>query len=106
MSERDIAVTQKKITAVYMRGGTSKGLFFRPDALPSDPGIRDQVLLRAIGSPDPYGRQIEGMGAATSSTSKVVMSARRPGKATMWTIGSDKSRSTNRLLIGPEIAEI
>ena len=73
MSERDIAVTQKKITAVYMRGGTSKGLFFRPDALPSDPGIRDQVLLRAIGSPDPYGRQIDGMGAATSSTSKVVI---------------------------------
>ena len=66
-------MTQKKITAVYMRGGTSKGLFFRPDALPLDPGIRDQVLLRAIGSPDPYGRQIDGMGAATSSTSKVVI---------------------------------
>jgi probable AcnD-accessory protein PrpF len=72
-SEKDIAVTQKKISAVYMRGGTSKGLFFRPDALPSDPRIRDQVLLRAIGSPDPYGRQIDGMGAATSSTSKVVI---------------------------------
>jgi 2-methylaconitate isomerase len=71
---------QIKIPATYMRGGTSKGLFFKLDDLPIEaqvPGkIRDQILLRAIGSPDPYGKQIDGMGAATSSTSKVVILAK------------------------------
>jgi probable AcnD-accessory protein PrpF len=56
-----------------MRGGTSKGVFFRADSLPSDRALRDRILLRVIGSPDPYGQQIDGMGAATSSTSKVVL---------------------------------
>jgi len=56
-----------------MRGGTSKGVFLRPEDLPRDPAARDRVLLRIIGSPDPYGKQIDGMGAATSSTSKVVL---------------------------------
>jgi probable AcnD-accessory protein PrpF len=56
-----------------MRGGTSKGVFFRADSLPSDRALRDGILLRVIGSPDPYGQQIDGMGAATSSTSKVVL---------------------------------
>jgi hypothetical protein len=56
-----------------MRGGTSKGVFLRPEDLPSDPAARDRMLLRIIGSPDPYGKQIDGMGAATSSTSKVVL---------------------------------
>jgi probable AcnD-accessory protein PrpF len=56
-----------------MRGGTSKGVFFRSDSLPSDRALRDRILLRVIGSPDPYGQQIDGMGAATSSTSKVVL---------------------------------
>ncbi|UJL46365.1 2-methylaconitate cis-trans isomerase PrpF [Virgibacillus sp. NKC19-16] len=64
---------QIKIPAVYMRGGTSKGVFFLQDDLPSDPAIRDKVLLRILGSPDPYGQQIDGMGGATSSTSKVVI---------------------------------
>lgn len=68
---------QIKIPATYMRGGTSKGLFFNLKDLPNEaqqPGqIRDQILLRAIGSPDPYGKQIDGMGGATSSTSKVVI---------------------------------
>jgi probable AcnD-accessory protein PrpF len=64
-----------------MRGGTSKGVFFRAEDLPADRAARDRVLLRAIGSPDPYGKQIDGMGAATSSTSKVVIlsPSRRPG---------------------------
>ncbi|MCI0148865.1 2-methylaconitate cis-trans isomerase PrpF [Paraburkholderia sediminicola] len=66
-------MTQYKIPAVYMRGGTSKGVFFRADSLPSDPVLRDKILLRVIGSPDPYEKQIDGMGAATSSTSKLVM---------------------------------
>ena len=76
---------QKKITATYMRGGTSKGVFFRLDDLPEAarvPGpARDALLLRVIGSPDPYGKQIDGMGGATSSTSKTVIVAKssRPG---------------------------
>ena len=56
-----------------MRGGTSKGVFLRPEDLPADSAARDRLLLRIIGSPDPYGKQIDGMGAATSSTSKVVL---------------------------------
>jgi len=68
---------QFKVPATYMRGGTSKGVFFRLQDLPTDcqvPGqARDKLLLRVIGSPDPYGKQIDGMGAATSSTSKTVI---------------------------------
>lgn len=67
---------QLKIPAVYMRGGTSKGVFFRADVLPKDPKARDALLLRITGSPDPYGKQIDGMGGATSSTSKVVLVSR------------------------------
>ncbi|MDY7544715.1 2-methylaconitate cis-trans isomerase PrpF [Glaciimonas sp. CA11.2] len=70
-------VPQIKIAATYMRGGTSKGVFFRLQDLPEAaqvPGAaRDALLLRVIGSPDPYGKQIDGMGAATSSTSKTVI---------------------------------
>ena len=68
---------QIKIPATYMRGGTSKGVFFRLQDLPpaaQQPGAaRDALLLRVIGSPDPYGKQIDGMGGATSSTSKTVI---------------------------------
>lgn len=64
---------QTPIQAVYMRGGTSKGVFFRDDWLPTDPAIREHVLLRVVGSPDPYGQQIDGMGGGTSSTTKVVI---------------------------------
>lgn len=71
---------QIKIPATYMRGGTSKGVFFKLDDLPERAQIagqpRDQLLLRVIGSPDPYGKQIDGMGGATSSTSKTVILAR------------------------------
>ncbi|MDQ0012954.1 putative AcnD-accessory protein PrpF [Variovorax boronicumulans] len=71
---------QIKIPAVYMRGGTSKGVFFRLQDLPEpaqQPGpARDALLLRVIGSPDPYAKQIDGMGAATSSTSKTVILSR------------------------------
>ncbi|SOZ97657.1 AcnD-accessory protein (DUF453) [Cupriavidus taiwanensis] len=70
-------VPQIKIPATYIRGGTSKGVFFRLQDLPERaqvPGpARDALLLRVIGSPDPYGKQIDGMGAATSSTSKTVI---------------------------------
>jgi probable AcnD-accessory protein PrpF len=62
-----------RIPAHYMRGGTSKGVFFVADDLPADPQLRDRLLLRVVGSPDRYHKQIDGMGAATSSTSKVVI---------------------------------
>ncbi|MDT0496446.1 2-methylaconitate cis-trans isomerase PrpF [Algiphilus sp. W345] len=68
---------QIKIPATYMRGGTSKGTFFKLTDLPEPcqvPGqARDKLLLRVVGSPDPYGAQIDGMGGATSSTSKTVI---------------------------------
>ncbi|OTG93026.1 2-methylaconitate cis-trans isomerase PrpF [Acinetobacter sp. ANC 3832] len=68
---------QIKIPATYMRGGTSKGVFFKLNDLPQRAQVageaRDHLLLRVIGSPDPYGKQIDGMGAATSSTSKTVI---------------------------------
>ncbi len=68
---------QRRIPATYMRGGTSKGVFFRLEDLPEDarvPGpARDALLLRVIGSPDPYGKHTDGMGGATSSTSKCVI---------------------------------
>ena len=71
---------QIKIPATYMRGGTSKGVFFRLQDLPEAarvPGAaRDALLLRVIGSPDPYGKQTDGMGGATSSTSKTVIIAK------------------------------
>jgi 2-methylaconitate isomerase len=70
-------IPQIKIPATYIRGGTSKGVFFRLQDLPTTaqvPGAaRDALLLRVIGSPDPYGKQIDGMGGATSSTSKTVI---------------------------------
>jgi len=76
---------QIKVPATYMRGGTSKGVFFRLQDLPESaqaPGAaRDALLLRVIGSPDPYGKHTDGMGGATSSTSKTVILSRsdRPG---------------------------
>ncbi|BCQ57859.1 2-methylaconitate cis-trans isomerase PrpF [Burkholderia gladioli] len=70
-------VPQIRIPATYLRGGTSKGVFFRLEDLPEAarvPGAaRDALLMRVIGSPDPYGKQIDGMGGATSSTSKTVI---------------------------------
>ncbi|MDR5780922.1 2-methylaconitate cis-trans isomerase PrpF [Caballeronia sp. LZ065] len=76
---------QIRIPATYMRGGTSKGVFFRLNDLPEAarvPGAaRDKLFMRVIGSPDPYGKQIDGMGGATSSTSKTVIVSKstRPG---------------------------
>jgi hypothetical protein len=71
---------QLKIAATYMRGGTSKGVFFKLDDLPAaaqTPGpARDKLLLRVIGSPDPYAKHTDGMGGATSSTSKTVILSR------------------------------
>ncbi len=78
-------LAQIRIPATYMRGGTSKGVFFRLQDLPpaaQQPGrARDRLLQRVIGSPDPYAKQIDGMGGATSSTSKTVIlsPSTRPG---------------------------
>ncbi|NRF16664.1 2-methylaconitate cis-trans isomerase PrpF [Vibrio coralliilyticus] len=73
----NIRLSQIKVAATYMRGGTSKGVFFNLSDLPEmaqKPGkARDALLLRVIGSPDPYAKQIDGMGGATSSTSKTVI---------------------------------
>lgn len=70
-------VPQIKIPATYLRGGTSKGVFFRlqdlPEAARTPGAARDALLSRVIGSPDPYGKQIDGMGGASSSTSKTVI---------------------------------
>ncbi|KYL33930.1 3-methylitaconate isomerase [Pseudoalteromonas tetraodonis] len=68
---------QIKVPATYMRGGTSKGVFFNLTDLPAPAQVagaaRDSLLLRVIGSPDAYGKQTDGMGGATSSTSKTVI---------------------------------
>ncbi len=75
---------QLRIPATYIRGGTSKGVFFRLEDLPPAaqvPGeARDRLLMRVIGSPDPYGKHTDGMGGATSSTSKcvIISSSSRP----------------------------
>jgi probable AcnD-accessory protein PrpF len=69
--------SQIRIPATYMRGGTSKGVFFKLDDLPASCQVagqaRDQLFMRVIGSPDPYAKHIDGMGGATSSTSKCVI---------------------------------
>jgi len=74
------SVPQVKIPATYIRGGTSKGVFFNLTDLPErcqvEGEARDNMLLRVIGSPDPYGKQTDGMGGATSSTSKTVILAK------------------------------
>ncbi|MBP6465726.1 MAG: putative methylaconitate Delta-isomerase PrpF, partial [Rubrivivax sp.] len=82
------------LAATVMRGGTSKGIFLLQSSLPpaarADPALRDRLLLRLIGSPDPYGAQIDGLGGGTSSTSKVVLVARsaRPGHDVDYLFGA------------------
>ena len=70
-------LNQIKVPATYIRGGTSKGVFFKLTDLPESAQVageaRDKLLMRIIGSPDPYSKQIDGMGGATSSTSKTVI---------------------------------
>lgn len=76
-NEPQVSAPQIKIAATYIRGGTSKGVFFKIDDLPerarTPGGPLDQLLLRVIGSPDPYAKHTDGMGGATSSTSKTVI---------------------------------
>lgn len=66
-------MTQRFVRAVFVRGGTSKGVFFHDGDLPEELGARESLLLRALGSPDPYGRQLDGMGGGLSSLSKAAV---------------------------------
>ena len=76
-SRPHLPAPQQRVPATYMRGGTSKGVFFRladlPEAARVPGAARDALLMRVIGSPDPYGKHTDGMGGATSSTSKCVI---------------------------------
>ena len=66
-------MTETSVPAVFARGGTSKGLFFRAEDLPADGAARDRIFLSALGSPDPHGRQLDGMGGGLSSLSKAAV---------------------------------
>ena len=80
---------QARIRTVIMRGGTSRGIFFRDEDLPKDPEARKWTILAAFGSPDSYGRQIDGLGGATSLTSKaaIISKGTRPGIDVNFTFG-------------------
>ena len=80
---------QRLIRTVFMRGGTSRGLFFHAKDLPTDAELRARVILAAYGSPDMYGRQIDGIGGATSTTSKVaiISPSDEPGVDVNYTFG-------------------
>ena len=82
-------MTQKAVPAVFLRGGTSKGVFFHGRDFPEDRHGRDTIFCAAIGSPDPYGRQLDGMGGGISSLSKVVViePSARPGIDVDYTFG-------------------
>src|SRR5690606_29810610 len=67
--------SSNRIRAVFMRGGTSKGLIIRKSDLPPDQAEWEPLFLRAMGSPDPYGRQLNGMGGGISSLSKICVVA-------------------------------
>jgi 2-methylaconitate cis-trans-isomerase PrpF len=100
---------QKRIPAVLMRGGTSKGLFFHEKDLPPDPRLRDQAILAAYGSPDPYKRQIDGVGGALSVTSKVaiiksMLEAIRCRAAVKLGIAASEEEATRRSQAVPKVA--
>jgi 2-methylaconitate cis-trans-isomerase PrpF len=82
-------MVQAKIPAVFMRGGTSRAIFFREADMPSDQAVRDRIILAAMGSPDGYGRQLDGMGGGISSLSKVAIIApsTRPDADINYTFG-------------------
>ena len=86
---------QARIRTVIMRGGTSRGIFFRAEDLPKDPEARKWTILSAFGSPDSYGRQIDGLGGATSLTSKAASSAEAPNRALMSTLPLVRSASNS-----------
>ncbi len=82
-------MTQRRIPAVFYRGGTSRAIFFNAKDITEDPDERDEIFLRAIGSPDPNGRQLDGMGGGISSLSKVAVigPSSRPDADVDYTFG-------------------
>jgi 2-methylaconitate cis-trans-isomerase PrpF len=82
-------MTQAFIPAAFYRGGSSKGVFFHARDLPPDAATRDRILLSVLGSPDPYGRQLDGLGGGVSSLSKAVIIGppTRPGTDVDYTFG-------------------
>jgi hypothetical protein len=82
-------MTQRKIPAVFYRGGTSRAIFFNAKDITGDPRMRDEIFLRAIGSPDPNGRQLDGLGGGISSLSKVAVigPSSRPDADVDYTFG-------------------
>jgi 2-methylaconitate cis-trans-isomerase PrpF len=72
-TEKETPAMQRRVRAVVMRGGTSRAVIFRPGDLPADPAVRDRVILKIFGGGDPYGRQIDGLGGALSTTSKAAI---------------------------------
>jgi 2-methylaconitate cis-trans-isomerase PrpF len=88
-------MSQRKIRAVYMRGGTSRCLVFHEGDLPRPGGERDRVLLAALGSPDPYGRQLDGLGGGISSLSKacIIGPSSHPDAAVDYTFAQVEVRS-------------
>jgi 2-methylaconitate cis-trans-isomerase PrpF len=88
-------MTQRRIRAVYMRGGTSRCLVFREEDLPHSGAARDRILLSALGSPDPYGRQLDGLGGGISSLSKacIVGAPTRPDTDVDYTFAQVDVRS-------------
>jgi len=89
LRDREDAMTQKRIPALFIRGGTSKGVFFHARDLPAETKARDEIFSLALGSPDPYGRQLNGMGGGISSLSKAVVIApsEQPGIDVEYTFG-------------------
>src|SRR5206468_2430375 len=88
-------VTQRRVRAVYMRGGTSRCLAFRAADLPGMGAERDRILLAALGSPDPYGRQLDGLGGGISSLSKacIVGPSSHPGADVDYTFAQVEVRT-------------
>ena len=103
-------IPQIRVKATYMRGGTSKGTFFNIADLPKeaqeDKVKRDKLLQRIVGSPDIYKQQMDGMGGATSSTSKAILVGKSTVRTTMLITILDKLQLIKILWIGVEIVEI
>jgi len=90
-------MTQRRVRAVYMRGGTSRCLCFHHEDLPASGRERDAVLLAALGSPDPYGRQLDGLGGGISSLSKacIIGPTSHPGADVDFTFAQIDVKSTH-----------
>ena len=93
---------QVKVPAAFMRGGTSNAVVFDRRHLPDDAAVRERLFIAALGSPDPYGRQLDGMGGGISSLSKVciVGPPSRPDADVDYTFHASVRRTQRRLFDG------